>query len=49
VAYDEGTAQRIREALDDRLDVAEAGFETDGDLCAWIERGVAFAASLPPK
>ena len=25
------------------------GFESDDDLRAWIERGVAFAGSLPPK
>ena len=109
MAFDEGTAQRIREALDDRADVsekkmfggitfllggnmcvgvvgdelmvrvgaaqfeaalaelharemdftgramkgfvyvAEPGFESDGDLCAWVERGVAFAGSLPAK
>ena len=29
--------------------VGTAGFETDTDLCAWIERGLAFASSLPPK
>ena len=29
--------------------VGLAGFESDDDLRAWIERGVAFAGSLPPK
>jgi len=31
------------------LVVAPEGFATDADLDAWIERGVAFAESLPPK
>ena len=29
--------------------VAEAGFDDAGDLAAWVERGVGFALSLPPK
>lgn len=29
--------------------VATAGFEADSDLHAWIDRGLAFASSLPPK
>jgi TfoX/Sxy family transcriptional regulator of competence genes len=29
--------------------VATEGFDADGDLRAWVERGVAFASSLPPK
>jgi TfoX/Sxy family transcriptional regulator of competence genes len=29
--------------------VAPPGFEEDADLARWVERGVAFAASLPPK
>lgn len=29
--------------------VAEAGLEQDSQLGAWVERGVRFAASLPPK
>jgi TfoX/Sxy family transcriptional regulator of competence genes len=29
--------------------VAEPGFESDRALRAWVERGVAFAASLPAK
>jgi TfoX/Sxy family transcriptional regulator of competence genes len=29
--------------------VGQAGFETDSELAAWVERGVAFARSLPPK
>lgn len=29
--------------------VAPEGFATDSDLEAWIDQGVAFAESLPPK
>jgi TfoX/Sxy family transcriptional regulator of competence genes len=29
--------------------VAEAGIEEDAQLGRWVERGVRFAASLPPK
>ena len=29
--------------------VAEAGLEEDAQLGRWVERGVRFAASLPPK
>jgi TfoX/Sxy family transcriptional regulator of competence genes len=29
--------------------VAEAGVEEDAQLSGWVERGVRFAASLPPK
>jgi TfoX/Sxy family transcriptional regulator of competence genes len=29
--------------------VEQAGFETDEQLVAWVERGVAYARSLPPK
>ena len=29
--------------------VAPEGFDTDADLRAWIQRGVTFAESLPPK
>ncbi|MBC8423378.1 TfoX/Sxy family protein [bacterium] len=25
------------------------GLGTQADLCAWVERGIAFAGSLPPK
>ena len=109
MAHDEGLAQRIRELLDERVDVsekrmfggvaflvngnmavgvvkselmvrvgpaahaaalreaharpmdftkrpmkgfvfvAEAGLEEDSQLGGWVERGVRFAASLPPK
>jgi TfoX/Sxy family transcriptional regulator of competence genes len=109
MAYDEGLAQRIREVLEERTDVAEkrmfggvaflvngnmavgvvkselmvrvgpdahaaalrepharpmdfakrpmkgfvfvaeAGLAEDAQLSAWVERGVRFAASLPPK
>jgi len=109
MAHDEGLAQRIREVLEERTDLAERkmfgglafllcgnmcagvvgdelmvrvgpeaypkllsepharemdftgrvmkgfvyvaceGFESDVDLRTWVERGVAFAGSLPPK
>jgi TfoX/Sxy family transcriptional regulator of competence genes len=109
MAYDQGLAQRIREALDERSDVAEKkmfgglafllagnmcvgvvgddlmvrvgphaydealrepharkmdftgrpmkgllfvateGLEADADLRRWLERGIRFAAALPPK
>ena len=29
--------------------VQPPGIESDEDLAAWIERGIAFAATLPPK
>jgi hypothetical protein len=29
--------------------VTEAGCEDDAELARWVERGVRFAASLPPK
>jgi TfoX/Sxy family transcriptional regulator of competence genes len=29
--------------------VSKAGYSSDGDLSTWVERGVAFAASLPRK
>jgi hypothetical protein len=29
--------------------VACPGFESDDDLQAWIDKGVGFASSLPPK
>jgi len=31
------------------LYVAEAGLRDDDELGHWVERGVAFAAALPPK
>jgi TfoX/Sxy family transcriptional regulator of competence genes len=31
------------------LTVMPGGFVTDQDLKAWVQRGIAFAASLPPK
>lgn len=31
------------------LVVSPAGVEEDGDLGGWVDRGVRFAASLPPK
>lgn len=35
--------------LDGWLRVGEAGLRTDAELGKWVERGVAFARSLPPK
>ena len=29
--------------------VGSEGFPTDADLGAWVDRGLAFAESLPPK
>lgn len=29
--------------------VDPAGFESDADLAAWVDRGVRFASTLPPK
>ena len=29
--------------------VGAAGYEDDASLRAWVDRGVAFATSLPPK
>jgi len=29
--------------------VAAAGFEDDGDLQSWVDRGLRFVTSLPPK
>ncbi len=29
--------------------VGVAGFAEDGDLAAWVDRGVTYARSLPPK
>ena len=29
--------------------VAEGGFHDDGDLRAWVQRGLDFTATLPPK
>jgi TfoX/Sxy family transcriptional regulator of competence genes len=31
------------------LRVDDAGVQTEGDLESWVERGVAYARSLPPK
>jgi TfoX/Sxy family transcriptional regulator of competence genes len=35
--------------MTDWVMVAADGIKTDRDLAAWVERGVAFARSLPPK
>jgi TfoX/Sxy family transcriptional regulator of competence genes len=29
--------------------VAKAGYSSDGDLATWVQRGVAFASTLPEK
>lgn len=29
--------------------VASPGFESDGDLRAWVQRGISFASTLPAK
>lgn len=31
------------------LSVSEEGFSTEKDFAAWVERGVSYAESLPPK
>jgi hypothetical protein len=52
MAYDEGLATRIRDAIGEMkgwLLVAAEGHAEDGDLRRWVDRGVAYAASLPPK
>jgi hypothetical protein len=61
MAYDEGLATRIRDAIGDRpfdltgrpmkgwLLVDADGYAEDDDLCRWVDRGVSYAASLPPK
>jgi hypothetical protein len=79
MAYDEGLATRIRDAIGDRPGLAEKqmfgglafpvhgnmacgvrgedlivrlaadGHAEDDDLRRWVHRGVAYAASLPPK
>jgi len=55
-AYEECLAQEhAREmdftgrALKGMIYVGEDGLTEDGDLAAWVARGVAFAGSLPPK
>jgi TfoX N-terminal domain len=79
MAYDQGLASRIREAIGDRSGLAEKqmfgglaflvhgnmacgvrgddlvvrlaadGHAEDDDLRRWVDRGVAYATSLPPK
>lgn len=55
-AYDESLAQpHAREmdftgrAMKGIVYVATPGFESDAELAAWLERGLAFAESLPAK
>ena len=60
VAYDEGLAQRVREALSERPDftgrslkgmvyVAVDGIADDAHLSSWLDIAVSFAGGLPPK
>jgi TfoX/Sxy family transcriptional regulator of competence genes len=89
MAYDEGLAQRVRDVLAERADLAEKrmfggiafivqgnmacgvrddglivrvgaadyervvvvpeGYESDDDLRVWVEQGLDFALTLPPK
>ena len=69
MAYDEGLATRIRDAIGDRPGLAERpmfgglaflvhgnrllvaanGHAEDDDLRRWVDRGVGYGASLPPK
>jgi len=53
VAFDEGLAHRIREMIGDQLGLSErkmfGGLSEDEDLNGWMERGLAYAESLPPK
>lgn len=55
-AYDDALAQRHARLMDftgrplkGMVYVSEAGIASDDGLTDWIERGVAFAGSLPPK
>jgi hypothetical protein len=49
MAYDEGLATRVREVLGDRPGLAEKGHAEDEDLRRWVDRGLAYASSLPLK
>ena len=53
MAYDEGLATRVRDVLGDRPGLAEkrmfGGLAEDGDLRRWVDRGVAYASSLPAR
>ena len=55
-AYDEALAKPHARAMDftgkplrGMVYIAEAGIRSDRGLSGWIERGVVFAGSLPPK
>jgi hypothetical protein len=53
MAYDEGLATRVRDVLGDRPGLAETrmfgGLAEDEDLRRWVDRGVAYASSLPAR
>ena len=53
MAYDEGLATRVRDVLGDRPGLAEkrmiGGHAEDEDLRRWVDRGVAYASSLPAR
>jgi TfoX/Sxy family transcriptional regulator of competence genes len=55
-AYEEALAEPHAREMDftgkplrGMIYVACAGFEDDSDLAAWVQRGIDFAGSLPPK
>jgi hypothetical protein len=53
MAYDEGLATRVRDVLGDRPGLAEkrmfGGHAEDEDLRRRVDRGVAYASSLPAR
>ena len=53
MAYDEGLATRVRDVLGDRPGLAEertfGGLAEDEDLRRRVDRGVAYASSLPAR
>jgi hypothetical protein len=49
VAYEEALAERARAALAPVRYIGPEGLKTDRSLQGWVDRGVEFASSLPPK
>ena len=49
MAYDEGMAERVREAMTGFVLVEPDGLEDDADLARWVDTGAARASALPPK
>lgn len=53
MAYDEDLADRIREmrgrAMDGWVRVDPSATTSDQELTRWVQVGVAYAGSLPPK